>query len=72
MSNKEKVIQLLDKVPDYKLGYVLAYVQGITADSELDDIYCESLLNEYLADTDIEKHDIMSLSDFAKEQGVTL
>jgi len=30
MSDKEKVIQLLDKVPDYKIGYVLAYVQGIT------------------------------------------
>lgn len=28
MSNKEKVIELLDSVPDYKMGYVLAYVQG--------------------------------------------
>lgn len=32
MSNKEKVIQLLDSIPDYKMGYVLAYIQGITAD----------------------------------------
>lgn len=32
MSDKERVIQLLDKVPDYKIGYVLAYAQGITAD----------------------------------------
>ncbi len=32
MSDKERVIQLLDKVPDYKIGYVLAYGQGITAD----------------------------------------
>lgn len=72
MSNKEKIIQLLDKVPDYKLGYVMAYIQGITADSDTDDLYCESLLNEYLADTDSEKHDTMLLSDFAKEQGITL
>lgn len=34
MSNKEKIIQLLENVPDYKMGYVLAYVQGITADEE--------------------------------------
>lgn len=29
MSEKEQVVQLLDKVPDYKMGYVLAYVQGV-------------------------------------------
>ena len=27
MSEKDKIIQLLDYVPEYKLGYVLAYVQ---------------------------------------------
>ena len=37
MSNKEIIIKLLDKVPDYKMGYVLAYVQGITADEESDE-----------------------------------
>ena len=37
MSEKEKVIQLLDTVPPYKLGYVLAYIQGITADEDADD-----------------------------------
>jgi len=34
MSNKEKIINLLDNIPDYKMGYVLAYVQGIAADEE--------------------------------------
>ena len=43
MSNKEKVVELLDSVPDYKMGYVLAYVQGITADEEADDIYSEGI-----------------------------
>ena len=37
MSNREKVIALLDSVPDYKMGYVLAYVQGITADERADE-----------------------------------
>ena len=30
MFDNENVILLLDKVPDYKIGYVLDYVQGIT------------------------------------------
>ncbi len=30
MSDREKVYQLLDTVPDYKIGYVVAYLQGIT------------------------------------------
>lgn len=30
MSDREKVYQLLDVVPDYKIGYVVAYLQGMT------------------------------------------
>lgn len=30
MSDREKIYQLLDIVPDYKIGYVVAYLQGIT------------------------------------------
>lgn len=36
MSDRERIIQLLDEVPAYKLGYVLAYVQGLTADEDAD------------------------------------
>ena len=32
MSEKEMELRLLDNVPSYKLGYVIAYLQGITAD----------------------------------------
>ncbi len=28
MSNREKAMELLDAVPDYKMGYVIAYLQG--------------------------------------------
>ena len=34
MSTREKIYSMLDYVPEYKLGYVLAYVQGIAADEE--------------------------------------
>lgn len=34
MSNRDKVISLLDSIPEYKIGYVLAYVQGLAAGEE--------------------------------------
>ena len=55
MSNKEKIVQLLDTVPDYKMGYILAYVQGITADEEADDIFCQRMVENYENDPDPEK-----------------
>lgn len=36
MSDKERVIQLLDVLPAYKMGYVLAYVQGLSVQPESD------------------------------------
>lgn len=55
MSNKEMAIQLLENVPDYKMGYVLAYIQGIAADEVADDIFCERMLQNYVDDPDPEK-----------------
>lgn len=67
MSNREKVIALLDSVPDYKMGYVLAYVQGITADEEADDAFCERMVENYLNDPDPDKDETFSLEDCKKE-----
>lgn len=47
MSNKERAIALMDQVPEYKMGYVLAYIQGITADEEMDDIFCQRMAEDY-------------------------
>lgn len=44
MSNKERIIELLDNIPDYKIGYVLAYVQGVAADEEADDLFVKEWL----------------------------
>lgn len=70
MSEKDKIIQLLDYVPEYKLGYVLAYVQGITADEDSDDGYCRKFYEEYLNDTDSEKEEEYSLEECKKEWGL--
>lgn len=67
MSNKEQAMSLLDKVPDYKLGYAIAFLQGLTVDEETDDLFCNNLVQEYLNDTDPNKHDTISLSDLKSE-----
>ncbi len=71
MSNREKIIALLDSVPDYKMGYVLAYVQGITADEEADDIFCQRMLENYENDPDPDKNKGYSLEDCMKEWGLS-
>lgn len=38
MSYKELAIQLINNMPDYKLGYAIAYLQGLVADESADDL----------------------------------
>ncbi|MEG0017285.1 MAG: hypothetical protein RR879_00060 [Hydrogenoanaerobacterium sp.] len=70
MSNKELAIQLLENVPPNKLGYVISYLQGITADEDADDQYCEALYSQYKADPS--KDETISLEAAAKSMGVVL
>lgn len=30
MSDRERLFQLMDDIPDYKLGYAITYLQGLT------------------------------------------
>ncbi|MCC8079776.1 MAG: hypothetical protein LIO57_06935, partial [Oscillospiraceae bacterium] len=71
VSNREKVIALLDSVPDYKMGYVLAYVQGITAGEEADDDFCQRMLENNKNDPDPEKDKGYSLDDCKREWGIS-
>lgn len=70
MSNKEMIISLLDNVPEYKMGYILAYVQGIAADEEADDVFCQRMFDNYQNDPDPEKDMTFSLEDCKKEWGI--
>lgn len=58
MSNRERIIELLDSIPDYKIGYVLAYVQGVAADEEADDIFCQRMAENYKNAPDEDKEEI--------------
>ena len=43
MSKRERALQLLEAVPDYKLGYVVAYLQGtIVGTDEPNDVTREA------------------------------
>lgn len=37
MSEKEIAMQLLNNLPEYKLGYVIAYLQGLLIDEVIKD-----------------------------------
>lgn len=69
MSNRELCVKLLENVPDYKIGYVLAYIQGLTADEDADDAFCEKLVDEY--ENDPEKNVSYTLEDCKKEWGLS-
>ena len=71
MSNRERIVSLLDTVPEYKMGYILAYIQGIVADEEADDIYCRELVDQYLADDSPDKHETISIETLGRELGIT-
>ena len=70
MSNREMCAQLLNAVPEYKIGYVLAYLQGLTADEAEDDTFCEGMYQNYLNDPDPEKDKRYTLEACKKEWGI--
>lgn len=70
MSEKEMALDLLKNVPSYKLGYVIAYLQGILADENADDLFCERLCKEYEESED--KGQFVTLEEMAKMSGVNL
>lgn len=70
MNNRQRIAELLDNIPDYKIGYVLAYVQGLAADEEQDDLFCERMLENYENDPDPEKDKTYTLEECKKEWGI--
>ena len=69
MSEKERAVALLDAVPEYKMAYVIGYLQGLVADETADDAFCKKLYQDYLNDP--EHGDFVSFEDALKECGVS-
>lgn len=72
MSNKERALRLIEDLPEYKMGFVVAYLQGLSADEAEDDAYCEGLLTAYQNDPDPHKHDTVPIEQLAADLGVAL
>ena len=70
MPERDMSKNLIDMVPDYKIGYVLAYLQGLIADEEADDAFCKQLWEEYKADPDPDKDRSYSLEELKLEYGI--
>lgn len=68
MSTKELCMQMIQNVPEYKIGYVLAFLQGLTADEAADDDFCERLVDAYEADP--EKDVAFTLEECKREWGL--
>ena len=73
MSTKEKIINIVDTLPEHKLAQILIFLQGVQFDNEIeDDLFCEQLYQRYLDDPDPHKHDVISLEDLAAREGIAL
>lgn len=73
MSEREQAKQILDQLPDYKIGGILLFLKGVQFDDDLeDDLYCEQLVEEYLNDPDPDKHNTISLEELAEQEGIVL
>lgn len=73
MSEREQAKQIIDQLPEYKVGNLLLFLRGMLFDDEMeDDLYCERLVEDYLKDDSPDKHDTITLEELAKREGVNL
>lgn len=73
MSNRDAIKEIIDRLPDYKIDTILIFLRGVELDDSIeDDIFCENLIQRYLDDNSPDKHETISLEDFAKQEGIEL
>lgn len=70
MSDRDLAKSLIDRIPESKLLYIIAYLQGaaVPDDEAEDDAFCERLYQEYLADP--EKDESYALDECKREWGL--
>lgn len=73
MNEREQAKQIIDMLPEYKIGNILLFLKGIQFDDEIeDDLYCEKLVEDYLNDPDPKKHETITIEELAEQEGITL
>ena len=73
MSEREQVKQIIDSLPEYKIGNILLFLKGVQLDDDMeDDLYCEKLVQDYMDNPDPEKTETVTLEELAKREGISL
>lgn len=73
MSNKEIIMEIIEKIPEYKLAYIISFLRGFQMDDEIeDDLFCEALYQDYLKNSTAEDKELISIEEAAKMLGVNL
>ena len=73
MSEREQAKQIIDQLPEYKIGNLLLFLKGMQFDDDIEDeIYCQKLYEDYLNDPDPEKHETITLEELAAQEGIEL
>lgn len=73
MSEREQAKQIIDSLPEYKIGNILLFLKGVQFDDDMeDDLYCEKLVQDYMDNPDPEKMETVTLEELAKREGISL
>ena len=73
MSESEQAKQIIDSLPEYKIGNILLFLKGVQFDDDMeDDLYCEKLVQDYMDNPDPEKTETVTLEELAKREGISL
>lgn len=73
MSDREQAKQIIDKLPEYKIGNLLLFLKGMQFDDDIeDDLYCQQLYEDYLSNTDSDKHETITIEELAAREGIDL
>ncbi len=73
MSNKEIIMEIIEKIPEHKLVYIVSFLRGFQMDDEIeDDLFCEALYQDYLKNSTTEDKELIPIEEAAKMLGVYL
>ena len=73
MSNREKAIDIINALPEYKMPYIVMLLQGMQFDDDIDDeLFCQKMYEDYLNDPDPEKHETITIEELAAREGIAL
>ena len=73
MSEREQAKQIIDSLPEYKIGNILLFLKGVQFGDDMeDDLYCEKLVQDYMDNPDPEKTETVTLEELAKREGISL